>query len=177
LRYRGMICVMDLPIDVRFKMTEEEFVGAVRRLLMKHPMIWVLAGFVALSVITAYVCAFPDGPGGGTVFWGGVAAISGFYLAYLLLASPTNTYLSIPREARESQLQFRFTATGVEAKSDSSASRWDWKVFRHFSEEKEFFMIYPRSGGYSILLPKRAFETPESIDALRALLKGKLRVW
>jgi hypothetical protein len=168
---------MELPVDVRYKMTEAEFVGAVRRAWTKHPLSWVLAAFAASSAVIAFLCASSDRPGPGAVLWGVATAGSAFYLFYLILMSPGNAYRRMTPAVREGQLHFRFTSTGVELKSDSFQARWDWNLFGHFSEEKEFFMIYPRSGGNSILLPKRAFESTESMDALRALLKDKLRAW
>jgi hypothetical protein len=172
-----MLSTMELPVDLRFKLTEEEYLRVIRRHTVSHPLIWVATAFLAISIGAAVFCASSGKPGPGSGAWTLTAAGLVTYLGYALLLAPARAYQRVSRAVREGELNYRFTTTGIELKAESFQARWDWSLFGHFTEVRDSFLIFPKASGSCVLIPKRVFSSPESMDTLRELLKAHLRVW
>ncbi len=172
-----MLAGMDLPIDLRFKLSEADYLRAIRSYQFGHPYYWVTGAFVLVSIGAAFYCASSDKPGPGAGAWTLVAVVLGLYLAYNFLVAPSRTYDRFSGALRDKELFYRVTSTGLEVKAEAFQARWDWNLLAHYSETRECFLVYPRhSQGIHILL-KRAINGPETETALRDLLKSKLKTW
>jgi hypothetical protein len=106
-----------------------------------------------------------------------LAGGGGLYVFYLVLIAPSRAYAALNPAFRENPISYRFTSTGVEVKAETFQSRWDWSIFRHYSDAELCFIIYPRSQGTCLLIPKRAFNSTETLEGFRRLLATKLRIW
>jgi len=166
---------MELPIDIEFKLTEQEFLREVRRTIVRHPFTWVLAVFTAAFAGLLFITIFAGSR--WSRIWILLTPAGAIYLYYLLMILPQRAYDSLNPVTRDSQVHYRFTSTGVEAKLETFQARWDWTLIGHFTELKDSFVIYPKFSENCFLLPKRANESSERMDSLRNLLKTHLRSW
>jgi hypothetical protein len=171
---------MNLPVEIRFTPTKREIIQVTRRELLRHPSTyWVPLFFAGCAGATLYAHSLGTSPfGSGSQFVAGLLAIGGvfFYLNRILLV-PSKVYEAYNSETREMERYYRFTGTGVEYKGESFQGRGDWSNFGHFTETRDYFVIYPKAEGNLWIIPKRAFPSAESVDALRELFRTKLRVW
>ncbi len=168
---------MDAPIELQFQLSQKEFVRAVRRSTLRHPFTWgvgalsvLAAGFVVLSSASARSCS-------GLTFSIMLSGGAALYFLFLILIAPGRTYDRVDRNTRDALLCYTFTTTGIALNGPTSQHRWDWLHFGWFTDEKDALLIYPKSDGTFILLPKRAFASPESLNSLRQLLSTKLKAW
>jgi hypothetical protein len=76
-----------------------------------------------------------------------------------------NTHPALARAATA-----EITAHGITLTDAFVKSEYQWQGFQKFQETKHLFLLYTGTGSH-LMIPKRAFESPEELQAMRALLK------
>lgn len=171
---------MSEPITVTTTMTERDLRSAIVYTMHRRSR-FMLRIIAVLLVLLVLVTAL--GLGIGSDFSGVegfLAELWPLYLVIILLAVlvPFTIWQTARRQMRSSsELSqphvFRFDDEGFEIESAHSSGRCAWPALHEVRERPETLMLY-RSKDLFHLLPKRSFDSPAQLEALKALLRDKL---
>ncbi len=161
------------PITVKFTMTRAEYVRAVRLLLLRQRIFWLLiptAVTWALYPLIGYWLAKNPVFKPDTLVYP-AAAIAFFSLIFGW--SPIAAVKKINPAIRDNPQEFRFSDGGIDCSTGVSQSKLDWNLWIKYGESREFFLLYPSRQAAQII-PKRAFSSESELAAFRELLQKKL---
>lgn len=162
---------LQTPIEVRFRLGWQEFYAAERFLAAcnrRTPAERVVAPTLALAGLIA---AATSGE-----LWPLVAAVA--LGAALLLAAPRLRRRKMrSRWAREpfhhQEHAIAFDSEGVRYTQGQIVSRYPWHFYARILESNDAFLLICGEDVIN-LIPKRAFESAQAVDAFRALAAEKL---
>jgi hypothetical protein len=101
--------------------------------------------------------------------------VLGVSLVALSLYVPSRAGWHWRRNRRVFQMcELRADETGIAAVEPAAEARADWSAFVRWEETPELFLLF-RAPSYSVLIPKRAFESSSDQEVFRALLEAGIK--
>jgi len=74
----------------------------------------------------------------------------------------------------QARVRYRFSSTGLRSENEKEGSDQSWDLFAGWSEGESAFYL-EQAGQRFIIVPKRAFDGEEAIEAVRSLLRENVR--
>jgi len=154
----GKIVIVEVALSIK------DFFQAHRHLLDWLGPLWVASGvaFIAGGVLRLVLV----GDFMGLLQGIGLPALLSLALAGLLWQRFYQT------DSALRSIQFTFTDSGIDLKTEKSNTHLDWSLVTKFVETKEGFHVY--FGPNFSILPKQFFAQPEDMENLRALARQAL---
>lgn len=162
-------------IDLRYRLSEDELLGALRAQSMRSwsfrflmVFIFILLVYVGVQQI-AYAAAFE-------VF---IFSLAPIILVALILGvftyyNPIVRYRIRKQPKYLAEQTWEFFEDKVHWKTEYSESTGEWKNYARFVEDKQFFLLFLQSNLFTPI-PKRVFASVDEQTRFRELLKRKIK--
>jgi hypothetical protein len=164
---------MSNPIRLKFILSPDEYADAIRQNLFRLPSLLIVSAMVVIATLTPMVLLAAGRPTfnvGGSL---ACALVGATFVVSLYWNGPRSAYRKLNPANRDQEQAFSFTEEGIDIRHATAEAKLDWKSWIKFRENARFFLVYPAQRMFTII-PKRAFASPEEVDAFRELLKRKL---
>lgn len=155
---------MSLPVTVSFSPDWDETVSELRQ-LARAKFLHALVGLGLITVVTGGPLLLIDL--GAAVAW--VVSML-FWIAFMVFS-----FVRHPRKlwnlwTRGGVKRFVFSADGIEGSDDEETAFLRWSAV-HKCEQSKTHLSFERRSGSLILVPKRAFRSPEDLETVRELIE------
>jgi hypothetical protein len=169
---------MSRSLIVKFTMTRAEYAAALRTVLLRRRIIWVMiaafAFFTSGPFITYYsrsaqtpAAPFPM----AALIYPGIGLLA---LAWLFGVVPILAVRRMNPASRDQEQVFTFSDEGATVVSATGEAKFLWSAWIKYQETGRFFLLYP-SKQIVHIMPKRAFASEQELVDFRNLLKQKVR--
>lgn len=162
------------PVTVHFKLTQEEWVAAYRKLLMRSGLMRVAAIVSVVAVVYPVLMSLLYGFGLGyglkllASVWWFVLVTAGLYY-YIISVSPRRFYRA-DRRFRDAAT-YTFAEDHFTCRGKFIESKVDWGLYTGVREdEKMYLLIYGQEINAITPIPKRAFRSKRDEQAFRAIV-------
>jgi len=162
-------------IDLRYKLSEDELLGAIRAQSMRSWSFRFLVVFIFIMLV--YV-------GVQQIMYDATLDLFIFSLAPIILVAlilAVFTYYNpIVRSRIRKQPKYiaeqtwKFSEENVHWKMESSESTSEWKTYSKVVEDQQFFVLFLQSNHFTPI-PKRAFARADELSRFRELLNRKIK--
>jgi hypothetical protein len=159
-----------MGMTIQFGYDKKQVIQALRYHFLSKPEIKTLLIIVnVFAIISAVLFAFKKIQGLSFL-------IFSFLWFMLMLVIWRLLPASIYKKAATFQDNFtmRFEEDGVELSNENGGKKWPWTAFSSFIESPYFFHLYFDARSF-FLIPKDAFADKDQLQAVRILLKDKIK--
>lgn len=166
-----------LKIRLAGQITQKDYVRAQLLHLRPRPaiaVVGVVIAVIAIGLAAWQVYRWSTGELAAAEAMGlptAVVALMG-YFAVLLPWRFRKSYRTA--RALHEPVEMELTDVGLLGRSQYGEARLPWKLFHRFKENQHLFVVY-QSDALMHILPKRLLEAPDSVDAVREVLKREIR--
>jgi len=169
---------MSNSLTVKFTMTRAEYAAALRTVMLRRRIIWVMIAafaFFTSAPFVAYFSRSPQAPAApfpmSALMYPAVGLLA---LAWLFGVVPILAVRRMNPASRDREQVFRFSDEGGEVATANAEAKFLWPEWVKYQETGRFFLLYP-SRQIVHILPKRAFSSEQELVDFRNLLKQKIR--
>ncbi len=168
---------MDNEINLRYKLSENELLTAMRAQAMRTWSFRILIMFIAIMLVYVGIQLLTLNSSLD------VALISLAPIVIVIVILAVFTYFNpivryrIRKEPKYiAEQTWRFSEDSVHWKTEYSESTSGWKSYARVVESKNFFSLFLQSNLFTPI-PKRAFANADEESRFRELLKRKIPTW
>ncbi len=169
---------MSGSLTVKFTMTRAEYAAALRTVLLRRRIIWVMIAAFAFFTSAPFVTYFtraPQAPAApfpmNALMYPAVGLLA---LAWLFGVVPILAVRRMNPASRDREQVFKFSEEGAEVVTAAAEAKFPWTAWVKYQETGRFFLLYP-SRQIVHILPKRALGSEQELIDFRNLLKQKIR--
>jgi hypothetical protein len=162
-------------INLRYKLSEDELLGAIRAQSMRS---WSFRFLVVLILIMLVYVGVQQIMYGATldlfIFSLAPIVIVALILVVFTYYNPIVRYRIRKQPKYIAEQTWKFSEDNVHWKTEYSESTSEWKTYSKIVEDKQFFWLFLQSNLFTPI-PKRAFSSPNELSRFRELLKRKIK--
>lgn len=176
-KFSQKLALMDNEINLRYQLSENELLSAMRAQSMRTWSFRFLIVFIVVMLVLAGVqVMLMNSPLDETMVLLAPIALVLVVLAAFTYFNPIMRYRIRKEPKYITEQIWRFSEDSVHWKTAYSESTSGWKSYARVVESKNFYSLFLQSNMFTPI-PKRAFANAEEESRFRELLKRKISTW
>ena len=166
---------MDLPIELDFTLSEQDYSNSTRIFYANQPSIWIGLGLSAIFFVYGFILLFTSGSETLTTSLVVIALFPVLLLVYFVL-SPNRVAKRIAQFERFTAPQhWRIDDEEVQITQTFGDATVKWSDFVGVVESKEYILLrFAVNRNAFQIVPKRAFASQQQMEAFSDLVKQKI---